>query len=112
MSMDSGAQAFLNDFNGKVFRVWKYKRMFTPLEQEKKWVDQSEFVDDQCEFVFINRIYDVFGHTVIDYCPVEMAEYDDDGNITNIGYHEFEELQNIHLALLETDTQSLKDGEL
>lgn len=39
-----------------VFRIWQYKRMFTPYEQEEKFSDESQYVDDECDYI---RILDV-----------------------------------------------------
>ena len=39
-----------------VFRLWEYKRMFTPYEQEQKFSDESLLVNDECDFI---RILDV-----------------------------------------------------
>lgn len=36
---------WLQDVSGRVFRYWVYKRMFTPLEMEQKYVDQYVFED-------------------------------------------------------------------
>lgn len=108
MSSNSGAKAFLNDFNGKVFRMWKYKRMFTPREQEHKYIDQSEFVDDECEFVFINGFYNMCGKTFVDYTPIYMEKNEENDN----EYHEFEDIDYIHLAFSKNDTKSYENGEL
>ena len=39
-----------------VFRLWEYKRMFTPYEQEQKFSDESLLVNDECDHI---RILDV-----------------------------------------------------
>ena len=39
-----------------IFRLWQYKRMFTPYEQEQKFSDESEYVNVECDHV---RIRDV-----------------------------------------------------
>lgn len=36
-----------------VFRLWQYKRMFTPYEQEQKFSDESQYVNVECDFVKI-----------------------------------------------------------
>ena len=40
---------WLQDTEVRVLRYWVYKRVFTPLEQEKKYVDQSEYEDTYCK---------------------------------------------------------------
>ena len=39
-----------------IFRLWQYKRMFTPYEQAEKFSDESLLVNDECDFI---RILDV-----------------------------------------------------
>lgn len=36
-----------------IFRLWEYKRMFTPYEQQEKFLDESQYVNDECDFVKI-----------------------------------------------------------
>lgn len=39
-----------------VFRLWQYRRMFTPYEQDEKFLDESQFVNTKCDFI---KIHDV-----------------------------------------------------
>ena len=112
MITPNGAQAFMDTVSGKVVRMWKYKRMFTPLEQEKKYADQSEFVDDMCEYVFITGIFEVFGKVLIRYCPIEFAEFDENHKFVGCKYNEFDCLNDIHIAISERDAERLKEGDL
>ena len=37
-------ETFLHDFaDDKIFRIYKYKRMYTPFEQDKKYSDETVF---------------------------------------------------------------------
>ena len=112
MDKTEGARAFMETVSGKVVRMWKYKRMFTPLEQEKKWPDQSEFIDDTCDFVFITGIFEVFGKVLIKSCPVDLADFDEDGNLVGCKYGEYDYLDDIHIAVSETDLERFKEGDL
>lgn len=112
MDKADGARAFMEVVSGKVVRMWKYKRMFTPYEQEKKWSDQSEFIDDTCDYVFITGIFEVFGKVLIRYCPLELADFDDDGNLVGCKYNEYDYLDDIHIAVSERDAERLKEGDL
>lgn len=58
---------FVNEYNSfaeylqslppdTVFRIWQYKRMFTPYEQDEKFLDESQYVNDECDYI---RILDV-----------------------------------------------------
>ena len=112
MDKIDGARAFMEVVSGRVVRMWKYKRMFTPYEQEKKWSDQSEFIDDTCDYVFITGIFEVFGKVLIRYCPLELADFDDDGNLVGCKYNEYDYLDDIHVAVSERDAERLKEGDL
>lgn len=112
MDKIDGARAFMEVVSGRVVRMWKYKRMFTPYEQEKKWSDQSEFIDDTCDYVFITGIFEVFGKVLIRYCPLELADFDDDGNLVGCKYNEYDYLDDIHIAVSERDAERLKEGDL
>ena len=109
MDKIDGARAFIETVSGKVVRMWKYKRMFTPLEQEKKYVDQSEFIDDTCDEVFIIGIFEVFGKVLIRYCPVDFADFDENGKLIGCKYSEFDYLDDIHLAICDKDTEELNE---
>jgi hypothetical protein len=39
-----------------IFRLWQYKRMFTPYEQDEKFIDESQYVNGECDHI---RILDV-----------------------------------------------------
>ena len=39
-----------------VFRLWEKKFVFTPYEHEKKFVDQSVYENETCEFVVIKDV--------------------------------------------------------
>ena len=36
-----------------IFRLWQYKRMFTPYEQDEKFMDESQYVNDECDHIHI-----------------------------------------------------------
>ena len=47
---------FIADSQGKIFRIYKYKRVYTPYEQEQKYSDESEYENGgYAEFVFIKQ---------------------------------------------------------
>lgn len=47
-TMYSSFQEFLAKNCDRIFRFWVYKRIFTPLEMEKKYMDQGEYEDSHC----------------------------------------------------------------
>ena len=40
---------FIHDTDGRVFRYWVYRRMFTPLETSAKYIDESVYEDVHCK---------------------------------------------------------------
>lgn len=48
-------ETFVRDAGERIFRYWVYRRMFTPLETEKKYIDQDFFEDSHCSFGIIKE---------------------------------------------------------
>ena len=101
---------FLAFSRNKVVRLWKYKRMFTPFEQDKRFPDQSEFVDDICEKVVISDVYDVCGAPLVDYCPLDWVEISPDNGDFVASAHFFARLQDVDLQIMDSDTDKFKKG--
>ena len=38
------------------FRFWVYRRMYTPLEQDKKYMDESYYEDTYCKIAYIREV--------------------------------------------------------
>ena len=69
-----------------IFRLWEYKRMFTPYEQEQKFIDESPYVDDKCNHI---RVLDVITLPDGDLLLVTTGAYDDG---TYISYYKLSEI--------------------
>lgn len=68
-----------------VFRLWEYKRMFTPYEQEEKFSDESLYVDDECEFVHIKDVITLpDGDLLLAVSLESMPSYTDYHKLSNI----------------------------
>ena len=48
--------SFLKHNKDRIFRFWVYKRLFTPLEQEQKYIDQGEFEDYHAQTGIIKEV--------------------------------------------------------
>lgn len=60
MTTYTDMETWMLDFaDERVFRVWKYKKMFTPLEQDKKYFDQSTFENDVCKFMWLDEVVEL-----------------------------------------------------
>lgn len=68
-----------------IFRLWEYKRMFTPYEQEEKFSDESEYKSIECIFV---RIKDVItlpdGDLLLATARVGLDDYTEYYKLSNI----------------------------
>lgn len=69
-----GLNAFVNQYKGKVLRLWKYKKMFTPYEQAKKFCDESVYEDDISDTVKVVEAYWIGNRALIGYVPVYDKE--------------------------------------
>lgn len=69
-----------------IFRMWEYKRMFTPYEQEQKFLDESLYVNDECDYV---RILDVITLPDGDLLLATTYAY---GEGSYISYHKLSEI--------------------
>lgn len=64
-----------------IFRMWEYKKMFTPYEQEQKFVDESIYVDSHCSFIIIKEVIHISSdkimigvHHIYDFTKSEIEE--------------------------------------
>lgn len=79
-----------------VFRLWEYKRMFTPYEQAEKFSDESLLVNDECDFI---RILDVINLPDGDLFLATTEAWGDDKYIS------YYKLSEIALAKAEKDME-------
>ena len=79
-----------------VFSIWQYKRMFTPHEQDAKYIDQSCFESVICEDVYIKDVI------VLPDGDLLLATFPFKGDMNNIAYYKLSE---ISLAILNHDTE-------
>lgn len=78
-----------------IFRMWEYKRMFTPYEQEEKFSDESLYVNTECEFVYIKDVIALpDGDLLLAVSPIDLN-----------GYVEYHKLSNISLAKTDKDME-------
>lgn len=93
-------ETFVSDMSERIFRYWVYRRMFTPLETEKKYIDQDYFEDSYCK------------HGVMKEC-IKLADNDyligfqdiivDDRSITYLDGISYYKLSEIRLAFSYID---------
>ena len=84
----------------RVFRMWIFKKMFTPYEQDEKFSDESVYVDDTCKFVMIKELIELpDGDLLIGF---------QDADSDNL-YLEYYKLSEIRLDYCQSDKERLED---
>lgn len=84
----------------RVFRMWVFKKMFTPYEQDEKFSDESVYVDDTCKFVMIKELIELPDGDLL----IGFQDTDDD----NL-YLEYYKLSEIRLDYCQSDKEILED---
>ena len=87
----------------RVFRMWVFKKMFTPYEQDEKFLDESVYVDDTCKFVMIKELIELpDGDLLIGF---------QDADSDNL-YLEYYKLSEIRLDYCQSDKERREDESL
>lgn len=115
---EDGLHALADKYYGKIMRMWHIKKMFTPYEQDKKFIDQTIYEDDVAEHVFITGFYQINNRVLVEYVSVDCFDTDyiaPDGRIIcplyDVGVTDFAFLDAISLAYYKNDTDEfLTDG--
>ena len=98
---------FLADNQGKIFRYYKYVRVWTPFELDKKYSDESIFENGgYAEFVYIRQAIelpdgDVLLKLEITHNPDDDMLYQDEGENDRI--YKYEKLSDIVLEEYTAD---------
>ena len=87
----------------RVFRMWVFKKMFTPYERNKKFSDESVYVNDTCKFVMIKELIELPDGDLL----IGFQDTDSD----NL-YLEYYKLSEIRLDYCQSDKESLEDEPL
>ena len=84
----------------RVFRMWVFKKMFTPYEQDEKFLDESVYVDDTCKFVMIKELIELPDGDLL----IGFQDTDND----NL-YLEYYKLSEIRLDYCQSDKERRED---
>lgn len=84
----------------RVFRLWVFKKMFTPYEQEQKFIDESIFEDVHCKLVRIKELIELAdGDYLIGFQETDRDDL----------YIEYYKLSEIRLDYCQSDKERLED---
>ena len=84
---------FIEKHRGKVFRYWMIKRNYTPYEIYKKDPNQSDLIDDECNYGYFVDCVDLGYDHLIGISEDSM----------NSGYVIYHKLSLLEFALNEAD---------
>lgn len=83
----------------KIWRFLIYRRMFTPYEQECKFMDDGEFIDDSFNIAKIKEIFSVGSDFIIVFDMVDSDSFEP------YGCQEIYKLSEIRLSSYECDIE-------
>ena len=86
----------------RIFRIWIFKKMFTPYEQDEKFSDESVYVDDTCKFVMIKELIELPDGDLL----IGFQDADSD-----IEYLEYLKLSEIRLDYNPNDINNIGDDD-
>lgn len=84
-------ETWVLDHRERVYRYWVYKRMFTPLEMDEKYVDETCYEDDECAFGMIYEAIELPDGDIL----IGFIDPDDEGTTVEgmIEYYKLSELR-------------------
>ena len=90
------------DNSDRIYRFVVYKKLFTPYEQDKKFMDESQFEDTHYRFGFIKEVIELGnGEWLLGFREVI------DGEVCS--YISYFKLSDIQLSFFEQDQGMLSD---
>lgn len=96
---------YIRDNSDTIYRLWKYKKMFTPYELDGKFKDESVFEDDICTLVRIVNAIEIPNDVLLKCRVVSSDCIYEDSTYTDGGLYIFERLSNIMLAEYDYDNK-------
>lgn len=87
-------EAWLLDVGHRIYRYLVYRRMFTPYEQEQKFIDDSEFTSNRYTFCRIEEAIDLGGGEWL----LGLMLLDEDAEYAPLGIVNYYKLTEIRLV--------------
>lgn len=104
LRMVTDMETWLLDNDSRIYRFLVYKKMFTPYEQERKFMDESQFEDVHFRFAFIEEVVEL-GHGE---WLLGFREIIDGDTCTHLDYYK---LSDIQLSYFEDDQNMLLEDD-
>lgn len=98
-------QTYVRNNQDTIYRLWKYKKMFTPYEINGRFEDESVYEEDVCTFVKIQEVICLPNDILIKFRVMfENFVCDDvEKNFIDSGLYIFERLSDIKLSEYDSD---------
>lgn len=93
MRIHSDMKEFFKAHDGHIFRYWIYKKMFTPYEQEEKFIDETIYENEQCSFGRIIEVSPLPDGDVLLAFQVDDNYENGINDIDYVTYHKLSEIQ-------------------
>lgn len=84
-----------------VFRIWRYKKMFTPYEQDEKFSDQSVYEDEFAKRIVIDDVIELPDGDLL------LAVHDWECESSYINYYK---LSDISIAKSDSDMEEYDEN--
>lgn len=96
---------WLHDVGNRVFRYWTYKRMFTPYEQQRAFMDESQYEDTHCRLGIIKECVVLPNNDIL----IGFLNVNDDDDPELPPYIDYRKLSEISLAFSAADQKCWED---
>ena len=97
-------ETFALDNRDTIYRLLVYRRMFTPHEQDMKYIDESYYEDDYFSFGYLEDIIDLgCGNWMIGFRPI------DDCSGKSFDHVDYYKLDEIRLSRFDIDQKKWDD---
>lgn len=100
---DAGFSESLNKWicnnQNTIYRMYEYKKVYTPYEQEHKYMDESMFISNYATFVHITEAIDIHGDLLLRLEELNIDE------MTQTGHFLIRRLSDIQLDIYNSDQE-------
>lgn len=104
MQVITDMETWMLDFSDRIYRFQVYKKLFTPYEQSMKFMDETQFEDNQYRIGYIKEAIDLGnGKWILGFREIidgDVCEY--------ISYFRFDDIQ---LSCFDSDQHMWDDEE-
>lgn len=98
-------ETFLHDTDGRIFKYWVYKKVYTPYEQDAKFFDESIYESNECTYGIIREVIPIGDDLLVGFNNIYDEQSADDLTPT-VNYYK---LSDICLEYSPKDEKEIRD---